>query len=205
MGHSRFVQELTLIMVHCTSPHPNMLTRNGMEWLLRHAARNVWALFTCIRWTYFCTVVSWEDLSLAREAPMPSCSKASAQSLWAHMFPKLNSEILRGLLPSAAAAAAPRGVEGSGMLITSTSAWQDKQRVEEAHGTTSRSDGGGHEYTAGDYIVGASLLVFASIMCFSTSSAIQQGFHGLHAAWYAAIMACIGGCVQYAVPNHDSL
>lgn len=90
------------------------------------------------------------------------------------MFPKLKSEILRGLLPSAAAAAAPRGVEGSGMLITSTSAWQDKQRVGQARNTTSSSDGGGHEYAAGEYNIDASLLVFASIVCFSMSSTAQQ-------------------------------
>ncbi|KAA6424272.1 MAG: hypothetical protein FRX49_05484 [Trebouxia sp. A1-2] len=69
------------------------------------------------------SVVRGEDLSLAREVPMPNCSRASAHSLWAHMLPRLNSDILRGLVPSAAAAATPRGVEGCGALITSTSAY----------------------------------------------------------------------------------
>ena len=38
------------------------------------------------------------------------------------MLPKLKREILRGLLPSAAAAATPRGVQGCGALMTSTNA-----------------------------------------------------------------------------------
>jgi hypothetical protein len=39
------------------------------------------------------------------------------------MLPRLNSDILSGLVPSAAAAATPRGVEGCGALITSTNAY----------------------------------------------------------------------------------